>query len=200
MPCCSSNLRRSSEVAGFSTRRRGLTARTEQRRRAKWNSQYGPNLPGGPNPVPTSSGGWGHEKLFKINGVPNLTPWSQPFAIHSCGRTKNVGKTLFYTKRVGPPLGTPRLGPHSIKPLICSGKTLSQPLRRLGPHATRLGPGAHWCQTLCPGAIRGRFYFGCVAQDATSSVDQSRRPTTVSLHDEHTDPCAGRPPRAGGDF
>ncbi len=142
MPCCSSNLRRSSEVAGFFTRRRGLTARTEQRRRAKWNSQYGPNLPGGPNPVPTSSGGWGHEKLFKINGVPNLTPWSQPFAIHSCGRTKNVGKTLFYTKRVGPPLGTPRLGPHSIKPLICSGKTLSQPLRRLGPHAARLGPGA----------------------------------------------------------
>jgi len=73
--------------------------------------------PIGPNPVPTSRGGWGHEKPFKNNGVPNLTPWSQPFATHSCGRKEKVGKMFFYTKREGPPLGTPRLGPHPFKPL-----------------------------------------------------------------------------------
>jgi len=42
-----------------------------------------PNLPGGPNPVPTSAGGWGHGKPFIFNSVPNLSPWSQPFSIHS---------------------------------------------------------------------------------------------------------------------
>jgi len=98
-----------------------------------------PNLLRGPNPVPTSRGGWGHEKPFKNNGVPNLTPWSQPFAIHSCGKTKNVGNMHFYMKRVGPPLGTPRLGPHSNKYLAKNDNTLSQPPERLGPRVLRLG-------------------------------------------------------------
>ena len=98
-----------------------------------------PNLPGGPNLVPTSGGGWGHEKTFKNKGVPNLTLWSQPFAIHSCEKTKNVGNMHFYMKRAGPPLGTPRLGPHLIKYLANNDNTLSQPPERLGPRAPRLG-------------------------------------------------------------
>src|SRR6056297_2724286 len=66
-------------------------------------------------PCPNLQRRLGHEKPFKNKGVPNLTPWSQPFATHSCGRTEKVGNMLFYTKREGPPLGTPRLGPHLFK-------------------------------------------------------------------------------------
>ena len=64
-----------------------------------------PNLSGGPNPVPTPRGGWGHEKSLKNNCVPNLTARSQPLTIHSCGRTKNVGTMLSIRQEKDPRWG-----------------------------------------------------------------------------------------------
>lgn len=69
-----------------------------------------PNLPGGPNLVPTSRGGWGHEKPFKNNGVPNLTLWSQPFATHSCGKTEKVGNMFFLYEKRRTPVGDTEVG------------------------------------------------------------------------------------------
>ena len=142
-----------------------------------------PNLPGGPNPVPTSRGGWGHEKPFKNNGVPNLTPWSQPFATHSCGRTEKVGNMFFYTKREGPPLGTPRLGPHSVKPLGRNDKELSQPRRRLGPHGRRLGPGRA-ARRSSPAALSLVVNFSCNIK--LSALSKMLLPTALYLYQKST--------------
>jgi hypothetical protein len=158
-----------------------------------------PNPPGGPNPVPTSRGGWGHEKPFQNKGVPNLTPWSQPFATHSCGRTKKVGNMFFYTKREAPPLGTPRLGPHPVKPLGRNDKGLSQPPRRLGPRVRRLGPGraARRSSPAAPSLVV--FALEGDRRMLHLAVTEAEGPQLVSLHDEHTDPRAGPEPRNGRD-
>ena len=97
----------------------------------RW-SQRGPNL----------RRGLGTRKTVVFQRCPQPYPVVPTF-FYTFMREKEKGREhVSYTKRVGTPLGTPRLGPLSGKPLIYNDNKRSQPPKRLGRCAWRLGQAA----------------------------------------------------------
>lgn len=135
-----------------------------------------PNNPGRPNAAPTSISRWGHKKACRNNGVPNLMLFSQPIDDHSCGRMKIVGALRFHVKGDGHPLGTQRLGRHSVNLLNWYNNEVSQPSCTLGLRGQRLGLGPNSGDCF-PRTARRRFRFWADSVHAKSDRDRSRRPT-----------------------
>lgn len=77
---------------------------------------------------------------------------------------------------------------------------MSQPLGRLGPRGRKLGLGR--VARRFPLAAAPPVVFALAPTDRMLhfAVTEAEGPQLVSLHDEHTDPRAGRPPRTGRDL
>ena len=135
-----------------------------------------PNLAGGPNHGPTSRGGWGHEKPFKNNGVPNLTTWSQPLLHIYVGERKRSGTCFSIRKEKDPRWG--HRGWDHIRSSDWSEtiKGCPNPLEGWDHAFQGWDRGGQRIDLRRPRRL-GRFRFGRELPDATSCGDRSRRPT-----------------------
>lgn len=160
-------------------------------------------------PVPTSpvvptlsqppEGGWGHEKPCENNSVPNLTSWSQPFAIHSCGRIKKRREHVLLQEKRRTPVGDTEVGATPGQVIELEREKAVATPSWLGPRVPRLGPGR--IKRRSPHAAAFLVVFA-LAEDRRMlhlAVTEAEGPQLVSLHHEHIDPRAGHPPRAGRD-